>query len=50
MTKGYPVDKNGVSTRACLHGQPGIQIQPGNNNYKIYKKYKKYKIWTMEII
>ena len=46
----YPVDKNRVSTQACLPGQPGIQIQPGIYFYKIYKHYKIYKIWIMEII
>ena len=49
-SKLYPVDKNQVSTRACLPGQPGIQIQPGKNSYNIYKNYKGYKIWIMEIL
>ena len=45
----YPVDKNRVSTRACLPGQPGIQIQPGKRNTKFTKFtiITKYGLWKL---
>ena len=40
VTNNYLVDKNRVSTRACLPGQQGIQIQPGKK-LQILQKLQK---------
>ena len=44
-----PVDKNRVSTRACLPGQPGIQIQLGRQitNFTKITQYTKYELWKL---
>ena len=40
------MDKNEVSTRACLPGQPGIQIPPGKQ-FKQITKITKYEVWKL---
>ena len=49
VSNDYPVDKNQVSTQACLPGQPGIQIQPGKTITKFTKNTKntKYELWKL---